>query len=105
MPFHKKAISDFRLLYPYEEPQNQRMTYRQLAEWMAKGNGEFTESNDRYCLSMFTMSYLDEIRDKPVKQGIFIRTWDSEEWEEPTVDVYERDCKEVEKTNVGEKHE
>ena len=81
------------LLYPYEEPPKQRMTYRQLAEWMAKGNGEYTDSPKKYCLPMFTATYEDEERDEPVRQGLFIRTWDSDEWVEPTVDIYERDCK------------
>ena len=87
----------WELLYPYEEPPKQRMTYRQLAEWMAKGNGEFVESKGKYCLPLFSMSYPDEKKDELVRQGIFIRTWDSEEWVEPTVDIYERDCKGVEK--------
>lgn len=83
------------LLYPYEEPPKQRMTYRQLAEWLAKGNGEYTDSDsiEKYCIPMSTISYSEERRDEPVYQGLSIRTWDSEEWVEPTVDIYERDCK------------
>lgn len=36
------------LLYPYEETPEKRMTNRQLAEWLAKGNGECTESKGKY---------------------------------------------------------
>lgn len=85
----------YALLYLYEEPPKQRMTYRQLAEWLAKGNGEYVESKDinKYCIPMYSMTYTEGNRDEPVKQGIFIRTWDSDEWVEPTLDIYERDCK------------
>lgn len=87
------ANSMYELLYPYEEPPKQRMTYRQLAEWMAKGNGEYTESTDKYCRPLFTMSYSEENRDELVSQSIFIRSWDSDEWQEPLYSIYERDCK------------
>lgn len=86
-------LSKYFLLYPYEEPPKQRMTNRQLAEWLAKGNGEYTDSRNQYCIPKYTTSYSEESRNKLVFQGLVIRTWDSEEWQEPTVDIYERDCK------------
>ena len=33
------------------------------------------------------------MQNNEVASGIKIRTWDSDEWVEPTVDIYERDCK------------
>lgn len=93
-PFIFKDCDDgWEYIYPYEEPPKQRMTYRQLAEWLAKGNGEYIDSPKQYCLPMCTTSYSEERRNEPVFQSLFIRTWDSEEWIEPTVDIYERDCK------------
>ena len=85
----------WQYIYPYEEPPKQRMTYRQLSEWLAKGNGEYHDSSNKNGLPMSTMTYSDERRDKPVHKDYVIRTWDSEEWVAPTVDIYERDCKGV----------
>lgn len=92
--FHVFRINEgsWEFLYPYEEPPKQRMTCRQLAEWLAKGNGEYTDSSN-IVISYLTYTYLVENGDKEVAGGVKIRTWDSEKWIEPTVDVYERDCK------------
>lgn len=79
-------------LYPYEEPPKQRMTNRQLAEWLVKGNGEYIIlSSSR--LAYFNYAYSIEESNEYVSDNIKIRSWDSEEWIEPTVDIYERDCK------------
>ena len=74
------------------EPKK-RMTSRQLFEWLAKGNGEYTE--DIYMCVYDSYSYTKEAENNEVTSEIKIRTWDSEEWVEPTVDIYERDCKGV----------
>lgn len=92
-PFCKEHGGLWKLLYPYEEPPKKRMTYRQLAEWMAKGNGEYTDSQNKYCMPMYAISYAEERRDEPIWENCVIRPWDSEDWIEPTVDIYERDCK------------
>ena len=83
------------LLYPYEEPPKKRMTSRQLAEWLAKGNGEY--SRDSYERAYIEYFYHKSERDNEVDRCITIRPWDSEEWVEPTADIYERDCKGVTK--------
>ena len=65
------------------------MTYKQLAEWLARGNGQ-ARLPDGY----FIYSNLDYNADwelDPVKA--LIRPWGSNEWIKPTVDIYERDCK------------
>lgn len=82
----------WEFIYPYEEPPKPRMTYRQLAEWLAKGNGEYADSYV-FKIAYFTYSYAVEDKDIAVADIIKIRPWDSEEWVEPTVDIYERDCK------------
>lgn len=92
-PFVKNNGACWEYIYPHEEPPKKRMTYRQLSEWLAKGNGEFIDSKGEYCIPMCAISYSEERRNEPVRQDIRIRTWDSDEWIEPTVDIYERDCK------------
>ena len=80
-------------LYPYEEPPKQRMTNRQLAEWLAKCNGQWKRCMaSTGCYTSY--SYTEDNGDNGyIDECIVIRTWDSEEWVEPTVDIYERDCK------------
>ena len=81
------------LLHPYEEPPKKRMTFRQLAEWLAKGNGQYT--TDDFGRVYVEYDYSKGKENNEVDRRIIIRPWDSEEWVEPTVDIYERDCKEV----------
>ena len=83
----------WQYIYPYEEPPEQRMSYRQLAEWLAKGNGQYTTGGTIY----HNISYnnCDNADEHTLREGYKIRLWDSEEWVEPTVDIYERDCKGV----------
>lgn len=83
------------LLYPYEEPPKKRMTNRQLAEWLAKGNGQYTTESYNRVYAAYDYSKVKE--NNKVDESIIIRPWDSEEWVEPTVDIYERDCKGVTK--------
>ena len=88
--------SRWQFLYPYEEPQKKRMTNRQLAEWLAKHNGEYTNNNeytDNNHGVLHYYCYFSGEENEEVEDGIVIRSWDSDEWVEPTVDIYERDCK------------
>ena len=80
------------LLYPCEELPKKRMSNRQLSEWLAKGYGEY--SRDTYDRAYAEYSYYKSERDNEVDSDMKICHWDSEEWVEPTVDIYERDCKE-----------
>lgn len=82
------------LLYPYEEPSKKRMTNRQLAEWLAKGNGQYTTGGTIYHRLGYSCNNEDA---QILKECYKIRSWGSEEWIEPTVDIYERDCKGVTK--------
>lgn len=81
-----------QFLYPYEEPPKKRMTYRQFAEWLMKGNGEYVEG-DEYLYAHLEFAYSIKSADEELKDSVKIRTWDSDEWVEPTLDIYERDCK------------
>lgn len=79
---------DFRIK-PEEKPK--RMTSRQLAEWIGKGNGEWSAVMLGGTRSDF--GYIKGKEDLEVNSDFLIRPWGSDEWVEPTVDIYERDCK------------
>ena len=82
---------NYQFLYPYEEPPKQKMTYRQLAEWFAKGNGQWKwKDNSQYHTNY---SYTETNDNKEVDENYYIRPFGQTEWIEPTVDIYERDCK------------
>jgi len=72
-----------------EEEKPKRMTKRQLAEWLAKGFGECA-FNMVVC---FQWDYDMGEENTLVNKDVLIRPWGSDDWVEPTVDIYERDCK------------
>lgn len=80
---------DYRIKPEEEKPQ--RMTNRQFAEWCGKGNGQFKRKGGGFIF--FYCSYTENEENGPVSQEILIRPWGSDDWVEPTVDIYERDCK------------
>ena len=65
------------------------MTYRQLSEWLARGNGQMRMHDSVIAYSYFC--YQTDSEESQVKA--LIRPWGSDEWIIPTVDIYERDCK------------
>ena len=71
-----------------EEPEEPKklMTNRQLAELLAKGYGELRYRHNLLVKTHFRYDINNE--DKP-KNDVVIRPWGSDEWLEPTVDVYE----------------
>ena len=66
------------------------MTARQLSEWLAKGFGESKTGFANNICTVYTYPQWHE--DEPVKDRT-IRPWGSDEWIEPTVDIYKRDCR------------
>lgn len=72
-----------------EDDEPKLMTYRQLAEWLARGFGLYKFHVDLY--SFITIN--SNIENRFVEEPIRIRPWGSDEWVKPTVDIYERDCK------------
>lgn len=67
------------------------MTNRQLAEWLARGKGEYTLEK-----SLGTYSHYDYPRTKEhgsVPDNILIRRWKDTNWMKPTMAIYEEDCK------------
>lgn len=75
-----------------EKDKPKLMTNRQLAEWLAKGFGEHTyEGENSYSYNCWDYHLM--LENNSVSDDVRIRSWDSDEWVKPTVDVYERDCK------------
>ena len=72
-----------------EEPKSRRMTYRELAEWLAKGNGQYTTGGTIY--HHIDYNSCDNADNHEIK-GYKIRRWGSDEWIEPTVEEYLKDC-------------
>lgn len=70
-----------------EEPKTRLMTYRELAEWLAKGNGQVKVGGEVH----IWFDYVDSTDDIDV--GYEIRRWGSDKWIKPIVDVYEEDVK------------
>lgn len=92
IPFNKKDGSSWELIYPYEEPPKKLMTRLQLMEWLAKGNGMYRDE-EGYCFHHYNGYDFNENLNFEVSSDIEIRSWNSDEWVTPTVDIYERDCK------------
>lgn len=76
-------------VYPIEwnKKPKKRMTNRQLAKWLAKGNGE--RSSDKLANSYHQHDYPKSEANDFVDECILVRKWDSEKWVEPTVDLLE----------------
>lgn len=80
----------YALLYPYEEPPKKRMSNSQLAEWLSRGNGIYT--SNRWCTAYTAYEYDKDYADEEVSSDYVIRPWGSDEWIEPTEEIYLRDC-------------
>lgn len=62
-----------------------RLTYRQLSRWLATGKGEFLNTETHYASSR--SFYQESKSDEEVSTNILVRTWDSEEWVQPTTKI------------------
>lgn len=82
----------FQFFRPILEEDEPLMTRRQLAEWLAKGNGEYTYETSSLAFNYWQYSKGNE-DNKPVGGYIHIRRWKDTEWMKPTKDIYEEDCK------------
>lgn len=67
-----------------EPKKTRRMTYRELSEWLAKGNGV---QRDIGCLVCYPYcEYIETDKNKEVPKSYRIRKWDSDEWVEPLME-------------------
>lgn len=94
-PFGDEYKEMFQFFRPILEEDEPLMTNRQLAEWLAKGKGEYIW-NDKTMTGQKIVSpnngYLEGQEDEPVEDYIFIRRWKDTEWSKPTRAIYEEDC-------------
>lgn len=82
---------DYDCEYRIKPKELIRMTYRQLAEWLAKGNGQ-ARSREKASLFINIVCTTYE-NNKEVPSSFRLLRWDSDEWIEPTLDVYLEDCR------------
>lgn len=84
--FNVSSIS-FMLCYLVSEPKEpRRMTNRELAKWLAQGNGQC-----RFTANAVGTAYSYGIFDgKEIPDNIKIRGWDEEEWHEPVIEEAEQ---------------
>lgn len=64
--------------------KTRRMTHRELANWLSKGNGEWTNAGNRTAYQRF--DYDVEREDETISEHIKIRTWDETKWREPLIE-------------------
>lgn len=85
---------DYRIK-PRKEEKPVRMTNRQLAEWCAMGKGLWKHDPSNSGTVYHYYWFLEPDMNKEVSNAIVIMPKGSDDWIEPTVDIYERDCKKV----------
>ena len=68
---------------PPSLPESKPITERELARWLANGNGEVKDENDEgtICISRF---YWEGQENNAVEDSIHVRKWDDTEWRKPT---------------------
>ena len=73
---------EYRIMPEEDNP----VTNRDLARWLAQGNGEYTEKGIRdtsiNCYTNF--NYPSLFQDDPIPDSFLIRKWDDDEWHSPT---------------------
>lgn len=70
-----------------DEPKPRRATNRELAKWIAQGNGEWCLKNGTGQIGANTnYGYSTYEEQQNVTDGVLVRKWDDTEWQEPTVD-------------------
>lgn len=89
-PFIGEVRGGYQFFRPFLE-EEERMSNRQLAEWLAKGNGEFTHENGG--IASLALVYYKGEEDNSVSVTTLIRHWGDTEWVKPTKAIYEEDCK------------
>ena len=66
------------------EPKQRRMTYHELAEWLAKGNGEVTWGSQIEYVT--NINYICDDENNEVPEDYRIRKWGSDVWVLPLME-------------------
>ena len=61
-------------------PEPNPVTNRELASWIAKGNGEVKADDVVYS----NWNYYNDQENNPIKDSLLVRKWDETEWHKPT---------------------
>lgn len=60
--------------------ESEQVTYRELARWIANGNGEVKSANTVFA----NWNYYVESENKSIPNHFSVRKWDDTEWHKPT---------------------
>lgn len=60
--------------------ESKPVTYRELARWLAKGNGEVVWANN----VLSNWNYSTDEENKALDESLSVRKWDDTEWHNPT---------------------
>ena len=63
-----------------EIPEPKPVTYRELARWLAEGNGEVMWANN----VLSNWNYSTDEENKALDESLSVRKWDDTEWHQPT---------------------
>ena len=70
-----------------EKPAPRMATNRELAKWLAQGNGELADKTDNHKLSYnCNYAYIIDRSEEFVSDSIEVRKWDDAEWHTPDVE-------------------
>ena len=61
-------------------PELELVTYRELARWLAEGNGEVMWANN----VLSNWNYSTDEENKSLDKSLSVRKWDDTEWHKPT---------------------
>ena len=61
-------------------PELELVTYRELASWLAEGNGEVMWANN----VLSNWNYSTDEENKALDESLSVRKWDDTEWHNPT---------------------
>lgn len=79
--------------YRVREETTRRMTNRELAEYLCKGNGEmkmdyFSLNLSKFISTVYTSyTYVEGTENEEVRTSVYIRDFGSDEWREPLIEV------------------
>lgn len=82
----KGSYSHWEYLYPAEKKEEYMNTI-QLAEWLARGNG-FVRDGDEVATTIQFVEHHSDFTTRNLK----IKSFGADDWEEPLLAIYERDC-------------